>query len=256
VDGSTPATRNGAHVAEAEFRALYTRLRHDADRGVDDRLGALNNLAPQHRLAALREVRARRSLSLAAPIETERTADNPSPCQHTLNGPATGAVGDADGLTFAADSVRFDVHGNADSHIDALRHVVFDGQLYNGVPASQQTLFVRVGHRRGRELGPWDAAATRVGLHPQAMLFAGERRIAVLGSDGNNDTAPSLTAAVDFPVHVLAINAMGLYLLDYLQLNELAAMCAERGSWAFLCSIAPLRLPAATGSPVNPLALL
>jgi hypothetical protein len=42
---------------------------------------------------------------------------------------------DSDGLAFAADRIAMNVHGNADSHIDALCHVSFDGRLYNGVPA-------------------------------------------------------------------------------------------------------------------------
>jgi hypothetical protein len=57
-------------------------------------------------------------------------------------------------------------------------------------------------------------------------------------------------------VHVLAVNALGLHLLDYLQFTELAKACAEAGHWSFLCVIAPLRLPTGTGSPVNPIAIL
>ena len=69
-------------------------------------------------------------------------------------------------------------------------------------------LFVRVGHSGRREqLGAWDAAHARAGLHPTALEFVAERRIAALGSDGNNDTAPSTVEGVDFPVHMLAINA-------------------------------------------------
>jgi hypothetical protein len=81
-------------------------------------------------------------------------------------------------------------------------------------------------------------------------------RTAALGSDGNNDTAPSAAAGVGFPVHVLAVNALGLHLLDYLQFTELSEACEEAGRWSFLCVIAPLRLPAGTGSPVNPIAVL
>jgi kynurenine formamidase len=118
-------------------------------------------------------------------------------------------------------------------------------------------VFVRVGHRRRRdELGAWDAARARAGLHPTALLLLAERGAAALGSDGNNDTAPSITAGVDFPTHVLAINAMGLHLLDYLRFEELAVRCVEADRWSFLCVIAPLRLPSATGSPVNPIAIL
>jgi Putative cyclase len=74
-------------------------------------------------------------------------------------------------------------------------------------------LLVRTGHpRRLAELGPWDTAAARAGLHPTAMPFVAERRVAALGSDGNSDAAPSTTEGVAFPVHVLAINAMGVRL--------------------------------------------
>jgi len=118
-------------------------------------------------------------------------------------------------------------------------------------------VFVRVGHRsRRNEEGPWDAAQSRAGLHPSVLPVLAERQIAVLGGDGNNDTAPSPVAGVDFPVHVLAVNALGLHLLDYLQFTDLAMTCAAVGRWSFLCVIAPLRLPTSTGSPVNPIAVL
>jgi hypothetical protein len=48
----------------------------------------------------------------------------------------------------------------------------------------------------------------------------------VLGSDGNNDTAPSAVPEVPYPVHVLAVNAMGLQLVDYLRL-ESSSGCAR-----------------------------
>ena len=53
------------------------------------------------------------------------------------------------------------------------------------------------------------------------MTFVGARGVSVLGSDGNNDTAPSSTDSVGFPIHVLAITAMGIHLLDYLQFEDL-----------------------------------
>jgi kynurenine formamidase len=118
-------------------------------------------------------------------------------------------------------------------------------------------VLVRVGHRRRRtEQGPWDAAQARAGLHPTVLPLLAERRIGALGSDGNNDTAPSAVAGVDFPVHVLTVNALGLHLMDYLQFTELRQVCEEIGRWSFLCVIAPLRLPTGTGSPVNPIAIV
>lgn len=118
-------------------------------------------------------------------------------------------------------------------------------------------LFVRVGHRRRREeLGPWDVAGSRAGLHPAAVEYLAERGVAALGSDGNSDTAPSVVEGVAFPVHVLAINAMGLHLLDYLQFDDVLPVCEAAGRWSFLCLVAPLRLPGGTGSPINPIAVL
>ncbi|HUE27459.1 MAG TPA: cyclase family protein [Solirubrobacteraceae bacterium] len=117
-------------------------------------------------------------------------------------------------------------------------------------------LLVRTGHcRRLAELGPWNTPEAKAGLHPTALPFIASRSVAVLGSDGNNDTAPSSTEGVGFPIHVLAINAMGVHLLDYLQLEDLAAECDRAGRWEFLLAIAPLRIVGGTGSPVNPIAV-
>jgi kynurenine formamidase len=303
-------------LSAVEFRALYDRVKDMSQRGPADRRGALNNITPARVTAAAGEVRSGRTVSLAAPVDSEVTPDNPDPAVHQMtqlgNSPVSGS-----GLSFAMDRVAMNIHGNADSHIDALCHVIFDGVLYNGVDAGAVTaagatelsievasdgivgrgllldiprarrvpwlepgdhvtaddliiaeaaqgvrieqgdlLFVRVGHRtRRRALGPWDSATARAGLHPAALELLAERRIAVLGSDGNNDTAPSAAEGVDFPVHVLAINAIGLHLLDWLQFDDLTTVCEELDRWSFLCVIAPLRLRAGTGSPVNPIAI-
>jgi kynurenine formamidase len=117
-------------------------------------------------------------------------------------------------------------------------------------------LLVRTGHAtRLDELGPWDTANSKAGLHPSCASFLAERRVAALGCDGNSDTAPSITEGVGFPIHVLALTAMGVHLLDYLHLRELAAVCEEAGRWEFLFVAAPLRIAGGTGSPLNPIAV-
>jgi kynurenine formamidase len=117
-------------------------------------------------------------------------------------------------------------------------------------------LLVRTGHaRRLAELPPWDTRRAKAGLHPSTATFLSERSVAALGSDGNNDTAPSTTEGVQFPMHVLALNAMGVHLLDYLQLEDLARRCEEEGRWEFMFVTAPLRITRGTGSPVNPIAV-
>jgi kynurenine formamidase len=118
-------------------------------------------------------------------------------------------------------------------------------------------VLVRTGHaRRLSELGPWDTAHSKAGLHPTAMPLLAERGVAALGCDGNSDTAPSTTEGVAFPIHVLALNAMGVLLLDYLQFEDLQRECESAGRWEFLCVTAPLLIDGGTGSPVNPLAIL
>ncbi|MFJ3582017.1 cyclase family protein [Streptomyces sp. NPDC090127] len=306
-------------MTAVEFRALYGRLRSRAAArpAVEGRCGALRHLTPERVAAAAAEVRTGRTVSLAAEIETVRGPDDPEPAVHRMTGPSPGDLR-SEALCFATDRFAMNVHGDADSHLDALCHVVFDGELYGGVPASALSaegarrlsvdllangvvgrgvlldvprlrgvpwlepgdqvtsddltaaedaqgvhvgpgdlLLVRTGHRlRRAELGPWDVAGARAGLHPTAVEFLAEREVAVLGGDGNNDTAPSAVEGVAFPVHVLAIHALGVLLMDYLRFEDLVPVCARAGRWSFLCVVAPLRLPGATGSPVNPIALL
>jgi kynurenine formamidase len=298
------------------FRALYQRLRGQARWGPDDRRGALNHITPARLAAAAGEVQTGRTVSMAAPLATS-APDNPEPgTRHMKTLPHEPS--DIAGLNFAADQLVMNIHGDVDSHIDALCHVSYNGALYNGIPsgavtskgaselsiedvrdgiagrgvlldiprlrgvrwlepgdqvtaaelaaaeAAQQVrvgpgdlLFIRVGHRLRRdELGPWDVPRARAGLDPRTMEFMAERKVAALGSDSNSDAAPSTVAGVAFPVHVLAINAMGLHLLDYLQFEDLAPLCEAAGRWSFLCVVAPLRLPGGTGSPVNPIAIM
>ena len=117
-------------------------------------------------------------------------------------------------------------------------------------------LLVRTGHtRRQAELEPWDTGRAKAGLHPTTASFLADRQVAALGSDGNSDTAPSTTEGIGFPMHVLAINAMGVHLLDYLQFEDLSRHCEEQGRWEFLLVVAPLAGPRGTGSPVNPIAM-
>ena len=118
-------------------------------------------------------------------------------------------------------------------------------------------LLIRTGHDlRIAELPPFDPANAKPGLHPSVVRFLAERQVAALGSDGNSDTAPTVVEGVGFPIHVLAINAMGIHLLDYLSFEDLVAECEAAARWEFLFVAAPLRIPHGTGSPVNPIAVL
>jgi hypothetical protein len=49
---------------------------------------------------------------------------------------------------------------------------------------------------------------------------------------------------------------MGLRIIDNCELEELTAACEKRQRWTFLFTAAPIPWIGATGSPVNPLAVL
>ncbi|MGH9328209.1 MAG: hypothetical protein ACRD2B_16190 [Terriglobia bacterium] len=88
------------------------------------------------------------------------------------------------------------------------------------------------------------------------MPLLHERRIAAFLPDGDGETVPSGVEGVAYPIHALQIAAMGLACADNLHLEDLAARCEDEGSWEFMVVAAPLRLPRATGSLFNPIAIL
>ena len=77
----------------------------------------------------------------------------------------------------------------------------------------------------------------------------------MLGSDTGNDVNPSGYASVPSPIHQVGIVAMGLWILDNANLEDLSKVCKERNTWEFMVSILPLKLKNTTGSPVNPIAM-
>src|SRR6202042_3055988 len=116
--GGGPADGGGASGGQAGGRPAGGL----GARGGRDRRGALNFITPDVVAAACRDVRLGRSVSLAAPIEDRAGPDNPQPASHRMNtgqdvSPA------AAGLAFATDRFAMNVHGDADSHLDALCHV-------------------------------------------------------------------------------------------------------------------------------------
>jgi kynurenine formamidase len=117
-------------------------------------------------------------------------------------------------------------------------------------------LLVRTGHSiRRAKLGPWNPDQVSAGVDLSCFPWLRARGVAVLGSDADTDARPSPVADVHTPAHALALAAMGMPLLDNMDLDRLATTCAEEGRWEFLFVTAPLRVPGGTGSPINPLAI-
>lgn len=119
-------------------------------------------------------------------------------------------------------------------------------------------LLVRTGRDARRDaVGPWDPVVEGLaGLDPRCARWIHDRDLAVLGSDGISDPLPNNPSDWPIPIHQTCLVAMGVHLLDNLQLSRLAQACAEEGRWEFQFTVAPLRIAGATGSPVNPLAVL
>ena len=117
-------------------------------------------------------------------------------------------------------------------------------------------LLIRTGqlHRRNVE-GPVDRAAGSAACQAACLPIFRERDIAMLGTDTGNDVSPQQYAKLSNPIHQVSIVAMGVWILDNADLEELAAACRERNRWEFMLTIGPLPLHNTTGSPVNPIAI-
>jgi kynurenine formamidase len=111
--------------------------------------------------------------------------------------------------------------------------------------------------KRAKE-GPWSPMQHGLaGLHPECAEWIHDRGVAVLGCDGVSDPLPGVGIhGWAMPIHQCTLVAMGVHLLDNLRLDTLSEACARHKRWAFLFTVAPLRVERGTGSPVNPIAVL
>ena len=115
-------------------------------------------------------------------------------------------------------------------------------------------LMLRLGwYKRRLELGPPEAG--RPGLHAETIPWLHERGVSILAGDASQDMDPAGYPNLGLPVHRVGIVAMGLWLIDAANCEELAAVCERLGRYDFMFVVAPLRFKNATGSPVNPLAV-
>ena len=117
-------------------------------------------------------------------------------------------------------------------------------------------LLIRTGqlHRRGVE-GPVDRSAGSTACQAACLPLFHDRGISMLGTDTGNDVSPPQYSRVQSPIHQVGITAMGLWILDNANLEDVSKACRERNRWEFMVSIGPLRLHNTTGSPVNPIAI-
>src|SRR5262249_8899225 len=97
--------------------------------GSDDQLGTANLITPEKRRQAAGLVRSGRAVSLSRRWNTVGQPGNFNPAQHYLRVYPQASV-DYIGILF---------HGYSTTHVDALCHIFWQGQMYNGKPASDVT---------------------------------------------------------------------------------------------------------------------
>jgi kynurenine formamidase len=301
----------------AIVEGLLPRVSNWGRWGAQDDLGTLNYLTDKHARSALRLPAVGRTVTCGRPLRPGPTAGGDAPMLHHML--ATGAESPERGAHVQADWFGLQPHGSSITHLDALNHVSWNGQLYNGRPAavvtatrggafgsgervsrgivtrgvlldipellgadwvepaspitaeqlaacdrkcgtgvrSGDTVMIRTGRDRRLAAGAGRPAEGELaGVDIDCLPWLHEREVALLGAEGMHEVVPARYAGLATPVHVLALVGMGLWLLDNLALDELAAACRAAGSWEFLFMLAPIALKNSTGIPVNPLAVL
>jgi kynurenine formamidase len=108
-----------------EVKASFERISNWGRWGKEDQRGALNFITAEKRAAAARLAKTGEIVSLALPLSTETTVENPQPVQHLMLHVGPHAVAALDYFGIAP-------HGMAFTHLDALCHVFWDGRMYNG----------------------------------------------------------------------------------------------------------------------------
>ena len=120
---------------------------------------------------------------------------------------------------------------------------------------SGDAVAIRTGRWARRDAkGPWDISAASAGLDPSAIVWLRKRDVAVLIGDAAHDAIPSAVEGVDFPIHVLAITAMGMPLADQCNLEDVAKEAQKLHRHTFMLTIAPPRIKGGTGALANPIA--
>jgi kynurenine formamidase len=274
--------------------------------GQEDERGTLNLLTPEIVRNAAGLVQRGKVYSLAMPLAT----DGPQwPTRHktwkvTTHGVYPNGRGSADDIVT--------MHSHSGTHMDALCHIWYDEQLYNGYPASQHVtsagatrnsidrvpslvgrgvLLDVAGYKQrehldageairaadldacaqaqGVEVRPGDILLLRTGWmrvfgRNRELFYQGEpgidgstlpwlkqHDIVAVAADNHAVEVFSQFPPPDLPIHKAAIRDLGLYLVEYLNLEALAADKV----YECLVVIAPLPLSGGIGSPVNPIAI-
>ena len=129
-----PASRE---LVQADIERMMEELSNWGRWGPDDQLGAANLITPAKRLEAISLVTEGITVSLEHRLLTEEVADVPLPFQRTMLG-VPDPTGEPPFFGGVSDNYSISYHGYSHSHLDSLCHILYKGQMYNGV--SQDTI--------------------------------------------------------------------------------------------------------------------
>lgn len=119
---------------------------------------------------------------------------------------------------------------------------------------SGDAIIVRCGIAGWEAVNGETAPGLMAGTEPDCLPWMFERQIALYGGDCA-DRGPSGYPSLPVPIHQVGMVAMGLAILDNVEVEALAAHCAATGVYEFQLVVAPPRAPGVTGIAVNPLAI-
>jgi kynurenine formamidase len=90
---------------------------------------------------------------------------------------------------------------------------------------------------------------------PELVDWFQSMEIPVLVTDTIGNEATHAPGGSVFALHAALMRNLGVVFTELAALEELAADCARDGQYTFLYAASPLKVTAATGAPVNPLAI-
>lgn len=130
---ASPAGNAGSSAARfprnaEELDQMFNQVKNWGRWGADDQLGAANLITEKKRKQAFALVKLGRVIGLAHPLMTEPAVDNAAPFEQTMRW----FLPDDSFFGGSGDTFKISPHGEAHSHLDALCHIAYKGQLYNG----------------------------------------------------------------------------------------------------------------------------
>jgi kynurenine formamidase len=131
-----PKDFSAPNASIVEFDAMFEAVKNWGRWGVDDQLGTLNYITADRVREAAGLVRSGRCVSMEIPINKVAGPDNPNPAIHFVSQAHDIDMG-SHGLRFGLDFLGMACHGECHSHVDALCHVSYKGQVYGGRPAQE-----------------------------------------------------------------------------------------------------------------------